>query len=370
MSADLLAEFGQGSAPAQSSSSEPQKTKQPQHSQINPLVDDFAQSDDIFFGGPSSSQPVQDHSLDSIPVSGHYKAQAPASRQQVPSLPAFNLPRQNNSDILFDAAEDTPASDTEDDWGDFEGPATNTIQPNQSEHSAPIAQDAPVSVQAPNPPNNQKATDTFNFFESLSIHGVTATAKTSPGSAEKNPSPQAINPSPNPNPTWDDDSFGDWGEFADAPSTTPNVPAPDSSPVSKIESASVRKSASNPKPPLKKKPTTARPAPQQPAWDDDAFDDWGDFNDGPDPTPAPTHTAQKSTSNSPSLGSFTSGNTTAPSTVRPTNIPPPSVLLELLVELMNNLQKEAAASSKTRQVPASQATTTPQNYPVHSLHQL
>ncbi|CAI7675179.1 unnamed protein product [Penicillium pancosmium] len=336
MSADLFAEFGQGPAPTQSTLGRPQTTKQPQP-QANPLIDDFDQSDDLFFAGPTNSQSGVNQQFGSSSASGQYVTQAPAAHQQVPSLPAFNLPRQNNSDVLFDATEEIPANDTEDDWGDFEGPDASTARSYQSQYSTPAVQETKVSKP---PPKVQQVTST---------------------SIESKPSVETVYHLPDSNPTWEDDSFGDWGEFTDASPTKQSAPAP--APASKPTSASLPKANPKPKSPLKKKPTTTRPAPQQPEWDDEAFDDWGDFNDGPLSTPAPASepaiTRQKSTPTSPPPESFTSGNTAPSSTVRPTNIPPPSVLLELLVELMNNLQKEAATTSnKTTRQPATTAQST------------
>lgn len=357
MSADLFAEFGQGPAPTQSTLCRPQTTKQPQP-QANPLIDDFDQSDDLFFARPTNSQSGANQQFGSSSASGQYVTQAPAVHQQVPSLPAFNLPRQNNSDVLFDATEEIPASDTEDDWGDFEGPDASTARSYQSQYSTPAAQKTKVSKP---PPKVQQVTSTFDLLDSLSIEDGTSTANKSSRRIESKPPIETVNHLPDSNPTWEDDSFGDWGEFTDAPSTKQSVPA--SAPASIPTPASIPKSNPKPKFPLKKKQTTTRPAPQQPEWDDEAFDDWGDFNDGPlstpAPAPAPEPTRQKSTPTSPPPESFTSGNTAPSSTVRPTNIPPPSVLLELLVELMNNLQKEAATTSnKTTRQPATTAQST------------
>ncbi|KAJ5988731.1 hypothetical protein N7481_003941 [Penicillium waksmanii] len=347
MSADLFAEFGQGPAPTQSTLGRPQTTKQPQP-QANPLIDDFDQSDDLFFAGPTNSQSGVNQQFSSSSASGQYVTQAPAVQQQVPSLPAFNLPRQNNSDVLFDATEEIPASDTEDDWGDFEGPDVSNARSYQSQYSTPVAPETKVSKP---PPKVQQVTDTFDLLDSLSIEDVTSSANKSPRSFESKP-PIETTPIQHGKTTH----LGTGGEFTDAPSTKQSAPAP----ASKATPESVPKAKPKSKSPLKKKATTTRPAPQQPGWDDKAFDDWGDFNDGPlstpAPAPAPAPTRQKSTPTSPPPASFTSGNTAPSSTVRPTNIPP---TIQLLVELMNNLQKEVATtSSKTARQPPTTAQST------------
>lgn len=356
MSADLFAEFGQGPAPTQSTLGTPQTTKQPQ-SQTNALIEDFDQSDDFFFAGSTNTQARVNQQFGSSSASAQYVTQAPAAHHQVPSLPAFDLPRQINSDVLFDATEETPVSDTEDDWGDFEGPEASAARSYQSQYSMPAAQESKVSNPPPKQPKVQQATDTFDLLDSLSIEDVTSTINKS---SESNPPLQTFNTLPDSNPTWEDDSFGDWGEFTDATSTKLSAP----SPAPKTTAASVPKAKPKSKFPLEKKPMTTKSVPQQPTWDDEAFDDWDDFNDGPlstpapapapalAPAPAPAPTRKESTPTSPPPESFTLGTRVPSPTVRPTNIPPPSVLLELLVDLMNNLQKEAATTNnKTTQPP-------------------
>ncbi|OQE19930.1 hypothetical protein PENSTE_c014G05805 [Penicillium steckii] len=351
MSADLLAEFGQGNAPAQSSLGT-QSTKQSQ-TQSNQLGSDFDQSDDIFFGTSSKFQSATTPPLGSKPVSGQYMTQATTGQQSRPDVPAFNIPRQNNSDILFDATEDLPASDAEDDWGDFEGPEASATQPNHSAYSISAAQEANPSIPPTTAPQIDQSASNLDLLESLSIEDTTSSTKKSHGGVENKPSQQNVT-SPTSNPTWDDDSFGDWGEFTEAPSKTSKSPTHKS--TFKASPDSVPKPMA--RSPAKKKSITPKPTPPAPAWDDDAFDDWGDFNDGPAPAPAAISTPKKSSHTSPPpTDSFTSGSTTQSSTVRPTNIPPPSVLLELLVDLMNNLQKEAASTSKTRQESTDQSKT-------------
>jgi hypothetical protein len=140
---------------------------------------------------------------------------------------------------------------------------------------------------------------------------------------------QHIQPNNNRNqPAWEDDSFGDWGDFADAPATKPPP---------KI---SEKKTKPPTRPPVKSNKPPAS------TWDDDTFEDWGDFSDGPSVKPVTKSKATPpSTAASPAPNSFA----TTPVTVRPTNIPPPSVLLELFLDVFENLQKEAAlAKSQLR----------------------
>ncbi|KAJ5132156.1 hypothetical protein N7448_006314 [Penicillium atrosanguineum] len=298
MSADLWAEFGQGSGSAQSSGQS--QNTQPQ---TNSLISEFDQSDDIFFGGPQLSNPKF------------------SNTSSPPTFQAFDLPKQHDSDILFDAAEDTPASEEDNDWGEFEGPE-ESAEHGQLSISTAIAQEgkAPGPRPQTQAPRDSKVPTTIDLLDSAPITQQLP-----------KPRPKTIPEANNPpsEPSWDDDSFGDWGDFTDG-----------------LPTASARK---NPIPAKAHQPIKLTPP--QPAWDD-TFEDWGDFTDGPSTAPAPV--PQKSTpkptsrpsTTSPPPRSFISSTPKSPPNVRPTNIPPPSVLLELLVDLFNNLQKEAAAAKR------------------------
>ncbi|KAJ5574364.1 uncharacterized protein N7459_008791 [Penicillium hispanicum] len=328
MSADLLAEFGQGSGPAQS---------QPTRPQAHSLIDDLEPTDDEFFDSTAAAFQDKPKSFNLIaPQSQHT---TPAS-QQPPRFDVFDLPRPHDSDVLFDAAVDTPASETEDEWGEFEGPEAPS-QPSQPAHLTPAVQAAKAPTPRFQPYQNTQISATVDLLDSLSVEDSVSSTKELPNSALKsNQHPQEGKPPPAS--VWEDDSFGDWGEFADGPSVQP--------------------------PPTKSPPKpnqfAPKPTPAQPTWDDDAFDDWGDFTDGPRapsaPSPAepkPASKPSKATPN-PAPRSFTSG-TPAPASkvVRPTNIPPPSVLLELLIDIFNNLQQEAT-KVKARDTAASARETT------------
>lgn len=316
MSADLWAEFGQGSASAQSSD-------QPRNTQPQPksLISGFDQTDDLFFGGPQLSNPR--FSNTSAPPPQY----ASSAHRQPPTFQAFDLPKQHDSDILFDATEDTPASDEDDDWGEFEGPE-ESAERGQPSISTAIAQEAKAPAPRPQTqaPGDSKVPTTIDLLDSISLDDTAPIAQQLPKPRSKT-TPQANNPPPEP--SWDDDSFGDWGEFTDGLSTT-SAPK-NSTPVRTQQ-------------PIK-------PTPPQPEWDD-TFEDWGDFTDGPStvPAPAPQKPTTKPTSRpsttSPPPRSFISSTPKSPPNVRPTNIPPPSVLLELLVDLFHNLQTEAATAKR------------------------
>ncbi|KAJ5287753.1 hypothetical protein N7478_003439 [Penicillium angulare] len=318
MSADLFAAFGQDPEPAQSSVGNSKVGR----SQTNSSIPNQRQIDDGFFSSLSGdNQQTQSIPATSVPL--------PTSRQP-PGFEFFNLPRQDNSDVLFDAETDKPAQDTDDDWGDFEAPESeSTPETNQREHPSETI------LHRPPPPTIQHHAAQIDLLDSLSLEDPAPATQRSHISPNK---PSTYSKTPQ-EPTWDDDSFGDWGEFTDAASKPP---------PSQLQHTT--KPAPRPKKPTPSKKINL--APQEPKWDDE-YEDWGDFSDGPAPKPKPVSVSSKqntiskpklsapSPSPSPDPRSFTSSTPASPPTVRPTNIPPPSVLLSLLVEILANLQKEA-----------------------------
>ncbi|KAJ5709325.1 hypothetical protein N7493_010659 [Penicillium malachiteum] len=318
MSADLLAAFGQDSQPPKSSAG----NRQAAQSQTNPLIPNPTSSDDDFFS--SLSNP-------SLPTGSILKPPSPAPRQRQPEPPGFeffNLPRHDNSDVLFDAETDKPTNDTEDDWGDFEGPEATvaTFQPQR----------APTIPQTKAPAIQHQAAQ-IDLLDSLSLNDSPQNSSiTTKNTQNFSIDSRVAAPANPPESTWDDDSFGDWGEFTDTPSTNPPT---------------TQRQPPKPKPkatPAPRKPVTKitlKSTPQNPDWDDE-FEDWGDFNDGP--TAAPKQTPISKPTPARDQQSFTSSTSSSP-TVRPTNIPPPSVLLSLLVEILSNLQKVALQSRTSDQ---------------------
>jgi hypothetical protein len=179
------------------------------------------------------------------------------------------------------------------------------------------------------------------------------------------------------NPLLEDDSFGDWGDFADESST--KSPPPKTSPKKQtsIKTATPKNGSISTKatPSIKPKASITKrstnPNPQEPAWEDDAFEDWADFNDSlapsnPKPTPSrPSRSPSTTTKTTPSPQSFTSNTPTSPPTVRPTNIPPPSILLEYLLTQLTTLQK-AAQTAQTQPTPQKALTATKIHNTLHT----
>jgi hypothetical protein len=400
MSADLLAEFGQGSGHAQGSQ-RPTQTARPS---TNSLIDGFDQSDDVFFGDASENSQSRLQGPQVISQQSHYAPAAAAPRQPA-AYQAFDLPRPHDSDVLFDAAEDTPASEADDDdWGDFEGP--DATQQSQSQQSAVTPQS--VQTTAPRPAPAAQASYNSGLAGTVDLLGGLSIAETTPDLVQ-----QIQHPTGNPlsQPGWDDDSFGDWGEFteaqsakpvppkssqppvqrntlskslleddsfgdwgdfADGPSANPSPPKPSAEKRTSIKTATQKKTSIStkatpsikPRAPIQTKPST-RPKPEQPAWEDDAFDDWADFTDGPAPSipkqasSLPSPSPSTTTKPTPSPQSFTTSTPTIPITVRPTNIPPPSILLEhLLTTTLPTLQKSAQTAQTLPNTPQKHTTAT------------
>ncbi|KAJ5888240.1 hypothetical protein N7495_008281 [Penicillium taxi] len=312
MSADLFAAFGQSSGAPQTSA--PPPTHRPQ---TNSLITDLDETDE-FFAGVSENKQIR-------------STFNPTTQNAYPApigLQALSLPREQDSDVLFDAAIDTPASDTDDDWGDFEGPEA-TILDSQSQPSTTATQAARAYTSKSQPAQKKASSGTVDLLGSLSIQEDAPVSK-----KLQNPKikiqPQSKNPPSSP--TWEEnEALEDWGEFTDGSSKKP-------------VSAKILQ---------KPKQVPIKASLQQPAWDDDAFDEWGDFTDGPSTAaPKPTSTSKSPSISIPSPRSFISGPTTPAANIRPTNIPPPSILLELLINTFKVLQTEAT-KSKASATPAS-----------------
>ncbi|KAJ5232254.1 hypothetical protein N7468_005210 [Penicillium chermesinum] len=324
MSADLLAEFGQGSAAPQTHAGQP-RIKPPQ----TLLIDDFDQPS---YESPNESAgPSHGWLRTSAPKVPATQAIPPAP-QQPPGFEFFNLPRQDNSDVLFDAAVDEPAGDDEDDWGDFEGPQSTQVAEPAPSVSVSKTQHAPII----------QTSATIDLLDSLSIADPPAkpTAKQLPSQTTERQHPTPAGKSQS-DPGWDDNPDDDWGDFTDGPSIEPvstqrtpkSTPKPEPKPTSEIGTISPTDQAqhhqhSSPSPPPK---ISSKPK---------------------------TKTKSVSESTTPSPNIFTSRTTVkSPENVRPTNIPPPSVLLDLLTTSLTNLQKEATRAKQPSASPALKSTT-------------
>ncbi|KAJ5551502.1 hypothetical protein N7535_000552 [Penicillium sp. DV-2018c] len=317
MSADLLAEFGQ-SAP---------ETKSPGQQSLQQAKTSFF-DDDFDFFGPSGN--VQHNKRPNATTEAAGQSTAPAALWKGPGPQQIDLPLNPHSDVLFDATFDAPANDAEDDWGEFEGPESNT----QDAHTMTSSRIA-SSTKLQRRQDDARVSEANELLDLLSMQDSAPTVERPPqfaGKASTSNQNQA---------GWDDDSFGDWGDFADSPSSLP--------PRKVLE-----KKTKTPTNIPQKLPSKTTPQPLPSKWDDDAFDDWGDFTDGPSVKIAPEPTPfSQVTAPHPAPSSFVSGSAAPAATVRPTNIPPPSVLLELFLDVFGKLQKEAASAKSRLRSPGS-----------------
>ncbi|PWY73826.1 hypothetical protein BO94DRAFT_236043 [Aspergillus sclerotioniger CBS 115572] len=295
MSADLFAEFGMGSAPPQ-----PRRDLR-QHSagfQSLSLIPDLDAFED-----PSirSSSDLNKTATKPAHVEPSW-TQSAFERPGTSGLPQYG---HGNDNVLFDATLESVPDDESDDWGEFETADVPTIK--ETPHTALQPRDAVKGRRVLPTPSKRTTVFSAPLIDSLSI----------------------------------DDNIPSSGS---TPTAAPNRTVP--------------------KARRKEPPSVASPLPTQ----EDPFEEWGDFVDGPfiassqtgaPSTPAPT--AQRPRGNgrkvsenikSPagSTSSFqTASLPTMAAQVRPTNIPPPSVLLELFPQLLDELRQEATKARKDLQ---------------------
>lgn len=289
MSADLFAEFGAGASSGQVFGN--QAASQPQ---ANSLIPDLGSFSDTAF--PNASQHVKGPPH-AGPARTIQKQQNASHQSNFPQLPKYD-----NSDVLFDASLETASTADSEDWGDFESP---------DEPSGPSVPAEPVQRQAP----------------------AATPAKYDSGRAKINTSAQS----------------GQL-DLLDSLSLEDNPPATYSQPTTATGQAKAKSQAKEVVP---RKP----PAPAE----EEPFEEWGDFIDGPS-TESPAKTAPRvdttrpvgnsNSVNTPKLSprfSSVSNQSVDPSAVRPTNIPPPSVLLELFPRLFERLRQDATQARRNLQ---------------------
>lgn len=214
------------------------------------------------------------------------------------------LSQQHDDNVLFDAAFENVSNAESDDWGDFE-----TAEPSQTQQST-----------GPVPAPNQTVSPIGGV-----VQGQSKTPDILSGDLE-------------------------WMDSLSIQDTKPpvrNQPAPRKHHL-----------------PQKKSVPLASTKPPEPS-KDDSFEDWGDFIDGPPSEPSPTQPlkttkatpkgisnnqppAQTERDTSQAFSKVNQEHVPA-SQVRPTNIPPPSVLLELFPQLVEQLRQEAAQIRKNLQ---------------------
>ncbi|KAL1858378.1 hypothetical protein Plec18170_002576 [Paecilomyces lecythidis] len=325
MSADLLAEFG---ASPSSQSTKNASGQSQQHFQNSSLIPD------LDFSGGFSSQPSrggpEPATFGSLGGAGHAAVKSPVSS---PPL-AESLWRHDDSgaDVLFDATTEDAPPDDDDDWGEFEAPETTPGK--QEDVFTPSMSSAPQVTPTPNLAFGQ------TVGASRVPTGINSTIKGVSGSSS------------GATHLMDLLSIED-----DAPPVETRQPPADiksgKSTINNHTSPQVNALSSRQGPTAKE--------------EQNSFDEWGDFVDADDwnPTtqePLPATQVKKDTSaekavnrtqkpSAPAAASSRGASTpqasqVSQSQVRPTNIPPPSVLLQLFPPLFERLQDDTTAAKK------------------------
>lgn len=215
--------------------------------------------------------------------------------------------QQYDDNVLFDATLENVSNADSDDWGDFE-----TAEPSQTRQpTGPV----PASNQAVNPiggivKGQAKTPDILSgdleWMDSLSIQDTKPPVRNQPAKPEprKNILSQKKSSSlasPKPPEPLKDDSFEEWADFIDGPPSESSSTQPPKSTIA------TPKRISNKQPPVQTERDTSQT--------------FRKVNQ--EHVPA--------------------------SQVRPTNIPPPSVLLELFPQLLEQLRQEATQTKKNMQ---------------------
>ncbi|RHZ68125.1 uncharacterized protein CDV56_107709 [Aspergillus thermomutatus] len=288
MSADLFAEFGYKAPSAPPSNVSHQR--QP-GLQANSLIPDLDILEDAVSSNPQPN--VQDqHS------SSHEKqSQVPANQFAA----AFNTDSSkwqdygDGNNVLFDATLESISDDEDEDWGEFESAESATGQ----RQSAARSQQHEGLRDSQHRPEDAPAL--LDVMDTLSI--------------EDSKAPKTIKPT-------------------------------------------IRQTIDKPRSYIKAVATIANPDPAQ----DDSFEDWGEFIDGPPAEVKPVKSQSASGLSCPqgkstqartavvtSLNFTRPGDSVSESQIRPTNIPPPSVLLELFPRLFEQVREEATKARRDLQ---------------------
>ncbi|KAJ0420055.1 hypothetical protein BJY00DRAFT_285189 [Aspergillus carlsbadensis] len=306
MSADLFAEFGYGP-----STSHPSRTSTQQTivSRTGALIPDFDTADQAStsqlsnsLNGPSPSYKQQQTPHD---YSTHFEFNG---------FGGFEQPQQpsNGNDVLFDATLESFSDDGSDDWGEFEtaeAPPTQSHSKLREKQEAINASESKVSHGSQPSRGAEAIPNLLDSLDTLSIN--------------ERPSPNNVRPNKK---LIDDNSM--------------------------MGGRSSQSQLSRPKIPMQEEP----------------FEEWGDFTDGPmeasQPSDSKADTQQISSksrelpqSTKAALGSGvgttqlhkTVTQSSPASHVRPTNIPPPSILLELFPQLFERLRQEGTETKKKAQ---------------------
>ncbi|CBF77298.1 hypothetical protein AN4538.2 [Aspergillus nidulans FGSC A4] len=296
MSADLFAEFGYAASASQPSQAACQQAVLTQDATLVPGLDSFEDAT------PSQLSPRHPHELKQPSSQPSFQNQL----KQLDDFGDFELPQGgNNNDVLFDATLERCSDNGSDDWGDFESAEVTVGQLAQNPTSESVKSEKAVSKPVPKaPPNHNSASRSLGTPDLLGpMESITIQNKPMASGHQGNKKPGGtINRSnvqyTKPRLPVEDEPFEDWGDFSDGPteaSQNSNLEVPESQVSGK------RKNLAQP---------------------------------------------SKATA---SLRAQTSKQSSSTVQVRPTNIPPPSILLELFPQLFERLRQEGTKAKRNLQ---------------------
>ncbi|PYI18287.1 hypothetical protein BO99DRAFT_171040 [Aspergillus violaceofuscus CBS 115571] len=285
MSADLFAEFGVNTNSSQPANSASQRPARYQSSSLVP---------DLDFSGETSSTPFSNQA--SQPVAAGTQWQISSWDKSFTSEP---VQHDSGNDVLFDATLETASYDESDDWGEFE---TADVPPQR----APVEEQKPkITLSAVRPVTVQ---DPFDLLDSPPIQSVPSVSGKQTVATRQQGNTQKIRKEPlrtTPSLSTEDDPFEDWGDFVDGPAIAQSQVQDLKAPASRTPHGSAL----------------------------------GRTKD--------LHTTTSATKSG--LKFAVPSSTATADQVRPTNIPPPSVLLELFPQVLEQLRHEATDARKDMQ---------------------
>ncbi|KAL2833210.1 hypothetical protein BJY01DRAFT_94043 [Aspergillus pseudoustus] len=290
MSADLFAEFGYGPSTSQPSRS-PTSQQHAISSSAGSLIPDFDTVDH-----PSTSTYLSSQNGPTLLYTQPRTADDQLTRLDNNDFGDFERPGPDNSnDVLFDATLESFSDNGSDDWGEFE---TAEARPSQPQTKVPLEKRKAKNMPSREP---QALPNLLDSFDSFSID-----ERPQPGS--RFPTDTLI---------LDDLAIG--------------------------SGASERQ---------RSRPTLSM--------EEEPFEEWGDFTDGPLEASQPSSLQLSTQQPTKVVRKLEDGETqaakplaatqsTPASHVRPTNIPPPSILLELFPQLFERLRQEGTEAKRKAQ---------------------
>ncbi|EIT82174.1 hypothetical protein F9C07_2231220 [Aspergillus flavus] len=291
MSADLFAEFGLGAPANQSSGATAQQGARPAGT-TSSLIPELEIFDNAPPPGVSTSHTIQPQAL-----STHRNT---SEKSNVSHLMHYG----NDSNVLFDATLEDPPDDNSEDWGEFETADTPSCQAAPAILSDTEGNASRRPMKGPNEPKKLAVSPGgLDLLDLLSIEDKPPQRRSQSSRTLVNKSSSHKNSkvvSTASGVAEDEDAFDDWGDFVDGPPTEP----PKSVGGHRLASAQV-------------------------------------------PTQKAKIAANLEKKISPTFN--ISSSAVSPAQIRPTNIPPPSVLLELFPRLFDQLRKEATEARKNAQ---------------------